>query len=76
VVVVDAVLWHGAPARLLDAPRGTDDGTSLLARAALRRLITSDRLAAEQEPSTRDEYLRAAASDHDRVLGLLGPRVS
>jgi uncharacterized protein (TIGR02569 family) len=74
IVVVDGLLWHGAPAWLLDAVPGTDDGTSLLARAALRRLITSDRLAADRGPAAHDDYLRSTAADHARVLDLLDRR--
>ncbi len=71
IVVVDAVLWHRAPPELLEAVPDGDDRTSLLARAAMYRLITSDRLAVSAEPEERREYLRSAAADHDRVLGLL-----
>jgi uncharacterized protein (TIGR02569 family) len=74
IVAVDAVLWHGAPALLRDAVPTTGDGTSLLARAALRRLITSDRLAADRDPSHRDDHLRTTALDHERVLRLLDER--
>ncbi len=74
IVAVDAVLWHGARTWLPGAVPGTDDGTSLLARAALRRLITSDRLAAGRPEATRGDYLRSTAVDHERVLSLLGER--
>jgi uncharacterized protein (TIGR02569 family) len=74
IVAVDAVLWHGAPKWLPDAVPGTDDRTSLLARAALRRLIASDRRAADGEAPTRDGYLRSTAVDHERVLRLLEKR--
>jgi uncharacterized protein (TIGR02569 family) len=71
IVAVDAVLWHGAPLWLPDAVPGAEDRTALLARAALYRLITSDRLAADMEPTTRRNYLRSTVVDHERVLGLL-----
>jgi uncharacterized protein (TIGR02569 family) len=74
IVAVDGLLWHGAPARLLDAVPGTDEGTSLLARAALRRLITADRLAADRGSATRDDCLRSTVADHERVLDLLDRR--
>jgi len=72
IVAVDAVLWHGARTLPAGAVPATAEGTSLLVRAALRRLITSDRLAAAGPATTRDDYLRATAVDHERVLGLLG----
>ena len=71
IVAVDAVLWHGAPPRLLEAVPGGEDRTSLLARAALYRLITSDRLANDGQPALRSDHLGSAATDHERVLGLL-----
>ncbi|WP_169063696.1 hypothetical protein [Geodermatophilus dictyosporus] len=71
VVVVDALLWHGAPARLVEELPGDEDRTSLLARAALFRLVASDRLALGQERADRTAYLRAATADHERVLGVL-----
>ncbi len=67
IVAVDALLWYGASARVLDDLPGSVD-RSLLARAALRRLVTSDRLAAGLPSLRRRAYLRAAARDHARVL--------
>lgn len=74
IVAVDAVLWHGARTWVPGAVPGTDGGTSLLARAALRRLITSDRLAAGMPESTRGDHLRSTVVDHQRVLSLLEQR--
>ncbi len=70
IVAVDALLWYGAPARLLDDLPGSVD-RSLLARAALRRLVTSDRLAAAVPAGRRREHLRRAARDHARVVPLV-----
>jgi uncharacterized protein (TIGR02569 family) len=70
VVAVDAVLWYGAPPGLLAAVPG-GDRTSLSARAALYRLVTSDRLATDRDPGVRAEYLGSAVTDHERVLGEL-----
>lgn len=67
IVAVDALLWYGAPARVLDDLPGPVD-RSLLARAALRRLVTSDRLAAGLPALRRRGHLRRAARDHARVL--------
>jgi uncharacterized protein (TIGR02569 family) len=67
IVAVDALLWYGAPARVLDDLPGSVD-RSLPARAALRRLVTSDRLAAGLPALRRRGYLRRAARDHARVL--------
>jgi uncharacterized protein (TIGR02569 family) len=70
IVAVDALLWYGAPERVLDdLPASVDRG--LLMRAALRRLVTSDRLAAALPPGRREAYLRGAADDHARVLPVL-----
>ena len=73
VVVMDALLWHGAPPSLADAMPGADP-TSVLARAALYRLITSDRLAGDMEAGVRDDYLRSVSVDHERVVGWLERR--
>lgn len=74
IVAVDAALWHGAGPRLLDAVPGGAEQQSLLARAALRRLITSDRAAADRPSSARDTYLRSTVSSHERLLRLLERR--
>jgi uncharacterized protein (TIGR02569 family) len=70
IVAVDALLWYGAPARLLDDLPRSDD-RSLPARAALRRLVTSDRLAVDMAAGARREYLRRTAADHGPVLDWL-----
>jgi uncharacterized protein (TIGR02569 family) len=70
VVTVDAVLWHGATPLLLDVPEAVDR-TSLLARAALFRLVAADRLARNQAAVDRNAYLRSTVSDHERVLAIL-----
>jgi len=70
VVTVDALLWHRAAPSLLDVP-GAVNRTSLLARAALFRLVASDRLALNQPEDTRDQYLRSTVTDHERVVGIL-----
>jgi hypothetical protein len=75
VVVVDALLWHGAGAELLDAlPGAAADRTSLAARAALFRLVAADRLAVGMRPDRRTVYLRGVVPDQERVLELLGRR--
>jgi uncharacterized protein (TIGR02569 family) len=75
VVTVDALLWHGAAPSLLDVP-GAVNRTSLLARAALFRLVASDRLALTREGAARERYLHATVTDHQRVLGILDGRGS
>jgi uncharacterized protein (TIGR02569 family) len=74
VVVVDALLWHRAPPSLIDAMASTEDRTSLLARAALYRLVTSDRLAVALTPEARGSYLGSTVLDHERVLDVLERR--
>jgi uncharacterized protein (TIGR02569 family) len=73
VVTVDALLWHRATPTLLDVP-GAVNRTSLLARAALFRLVASDRLAKNEGEADRERYLRATVTDHERVLGILDGR--
>ena len=70
VVVVDALLWHAAPASLIAAVPGARR-TSLLARAALYRLIASDRSATGKPPEAAEGYVRAEARSHLHVLDLL-----
>jgi uncharacterized protein (TIGR02569 family) len=70
VVVVDALLWHAAPASLVAAVPGVSR-RSVLARAALFRLIASDRLAMGKPPRAAERYARAEARSHLRVLDLL-----
>jgi uncharacterized protein (TIGR02569 family) len=70
VVVVDALLWHAAPASLVAAVPGVRR-TSVLARAALFRLIASDQLATGKPPRAAEHYARAEARSHLRVLELL-----
>lgn len=77
IVAVDAVLWHGASPQLFSVVPGENDRTSLLARAAMYRLVASDRFAAGQEPRSRRKYLRSVVADHERVLGhLVAQRVA
>lgn len=70
VVVVDALLWHAAGPSLIASVPGVDR-TSVVARAALFRLIASDRSAVTMKPGVADTCVRAAASDHTRILELL-----
>ena len=70
VVTVDALLWHQAAPSLLDVPWAVNRA-SLLARAALFRLVASDRLAQNQPQPGRDDYLRSTVTDHERVVGIL-----
>lgn len=67
VVVVDAIAWHGATAVLADALPDTDEPRSMLARAALFRLITSDRAALGQGDNAT-AYLHENLAAHSRIL--------
>jgi uncharacterized protein (TIGR02569 family) len=72
VVVADAVAWHGAGQRLVDAYQlvEPDESRSMLARAALFRLITAERIAdGRQQPST---YLHSNAEAYSGVCTVLG----
>jgi uncharacterized protein (TIGR02569 family) len=68
IVAVDAVCWHGAPPDPFETLPGDTDWASLVARAALYRLITSDRAASTQLAVVREGYLRHNAAAHERVL--------
>lgn len=71
IVAVDAVCWNAASPTLFQALPTDDDRESLLARAALYRLITSDRAALTHPTKRRHEYLRENAFAYERVLALL-----
>lgn len=59
VVVVDALLWHAAPASSIDAQLERCSGVGLLARAARFRLV-SDALPGPMSSSELDRYDRLA----------------
>jgi uncharacterized protein (TIGR02569 family) len=66
VVVADAIAWHGASPDLTNVVSTDDDPRSMLARAGLFRLITSDRAARRQvDPTT---YLLQNVAAHSRIL--------
>ncbi len=67
VVVADAIAWHGAPSALTAALSEDDEPRSMLARAALFRLITADRAALGQGDNAR-AYLRENVAAHARIL--------
>ncbi len=72
VVVADAVAWHGAGRSLLDAfsLHEPTESRSMLARAALFRLLTADRVAAASaDPAT---YLHSNAEAYSSVCTVLG----
>jgi uncharacterized protein (TIGR02569 family) len=70
VVVADAIAWHGASPALTDALSDADDSRSMLARAALFRLITCDRAALSRGTSA-SAYLRENLAAHSRILEAL-----
>jgi hypothetical protein len=67
VVIADAIAWHGATSALTDALSDTDEPRSMLARAALFRLITSDRAALGQGANAA-AYLQENLAAHSRIL--------
>lgn len=67
VVVADAIGWHAAPPDLTEVLSRKDDPRSMLARAGLFRLITSDR-AALRLIDDNPTYLRENLAAHSRVL--------
>ncbi|MDQ1743734.1 MAG: cytochrome c oxidase subunit, partial [Pseudonocardiales bacterium] len=72
VVVADAVAWHGAGQPLLDAfvLHEPIESRSMLARAALFRLLTADRIAAAG--TVPASYLRSNAEAYRKVGTVLG----
>jgi uncharacterized protein (TIGR02569 family) len=72
VVVADAVAWHGAGQRLLEDYRLLEpaESRSMLARAALFRLITAERLAAGHPQPLA--YLHSNAEAYSGVCTVLG----
>lgn len=70
IVVADAIAWHGATSALADALSDGDERRSMLARAALFRLITSDR-AALSLGDNASAYLRENLAAHSRILDAL-----
>jgi len=70
IVVADAVAWHHAAPDLARALPSAEDPRSMLARAAIYRLITSDRAAAEflgADPT----YVKKNVEAYDRILRVL-----
>lgn len=72
VVVADAVAWHGAGRRLLDAFELAEpaESRSMIARAALFRLITAERVASGHQAPLA--YLRINAEAYSGVCTVLG----
>jgi len=70
VVVADAIAWHGATSALTDALSDDDEPRSMLARAGLFRLITSDRAALGQGDNA-SAYLQANLAAHSRILAAI-----
>jgi hypothetical protein len=76
VVVADAIAWHDARPGLVGHLPGTDDDKrSMLARAAIYRLLTADRmLAGRPDRSARDVHDEMVA--HRRILGAIRAELS
>lgn len=70
VVVADAIAWHGADLDLARSLRADVDRRSMLARAAIFRLVTADRFATATT-TTRTGYVDDEASAYARVLSVL-----
>ena len=66
VVVNDALAWYEAPASIVDALDDVADLDQLLRRAAIYRLVTADRLAAD-----RPAVAASHARQHRRVAELV-----
>ena len=67
VVVADAIAWRGATTALADALSVDDEPRSMLARAALFRLITADRAALGQGEHAA-AYVQENLAAHSRIL--------
>lgn len=68
IVVADAILWHGAGPGLVDCLGG--EARSMLARAAIYRLVTSD-LAAARHEHDRSDYLAQEVNAQRRLLSVV-----
>ena len=68
VVAVDAVSWYGANGTLFDALPDHPDRASMLARAGLYRLVTSDRAARSKPTSVGAAYLSDNTASFARLL--------
>lgn len=69
VVVADAIAWHDASLDLVDVLPHEGEARSLVARAAIYRLLTSDRAAGDR--ADQEEYLRHTQEAYRRVLTAL-----
>lgn len=67
VVIVDAMAWYDADATLLDHVAPDQPWAQLINRAAIYRLITSDRFAAIRGA----EYAAATVHAHEPVVSLV-----
>ncbi len=70
VVVADAVAWRGAGPELARALPERRERKSLLARAAIYRLVTSDRIAGRL-PGDPTKFLADEIAAHGRICALL-----
>jgi uncharacterized protein (TIGR02569 family) len=70
VVVADAIAWHKASPGLTRLLSTDDDPRSMLARAAIFRLIASDRAVASR-PRDHSAYLQDNVHAHSRILAAL-----
>lgn len=70
IVVADAIAWHHASLGLARSLPFVEDPRSMLARAAIYRLITSDQAAAGR-PGDQSTYLRENVEAHRRILKAL-----
>ena len=70
IVVADAIAWHHAAPGLARSLPSAEDPRSILARAAIYRLITSDSAAVDlvnADPTYVKDYVEA----YDRILSVL-----
>jgi uncharacterized protein (TIGR02569 family) len=71
IVVADAIAWHQAGPELVQRLPVVEDPLSMLARAAIFRLIAADR-AATCRAGDKLTYLQGNVEAHARVLAALG----
>lgn len=70
-VAVDAISWYAASATLFDALPDHPDRASMLARAGIYRLVTSDRAAMPKPESLKASYLADNTRSFARLIGHL-----
>ena len=76
IAAVDAMAWYSASAAVLDDLEDLDDLPSLLARAAMFRLVTADLLATPDRLAQQPSYVEHIAAEFTPVVELIERRAT